>query len=748
MLKNRIKLLYIIISVEILSILALLPGCFSPEKVICTYYGEDIAESWDLIENGNVVHTEMMELTAGVYRIYVQSEMEPSETLFVEMNYENGYTDSLLGNGVTILGGNDDTDFEVYVTDKIPSAYLAIDFGNTDVSKLRTISVSKTNYGRRIFTFLLALIYLALDTLVYLRDLIVNGKLAVRKQIVIAAISILCILQYIPYLNDTMIFKADLPYHLLRFESIKEAILSGESFPFRIPGYWLAGHGYASSFFYSDFFLFIPAGLRLIGLPFMTSYKLFMFIVIVATTIITYVSFNKCVKNEYAALIGTMVYVLAPYRFNNMYNRGAVGEYLAMTFTPIVLCGIYLLFTEDVNSKEYRRNKWWLIIGMSAILECHLLTAEMVTLCILLFCILFIRKTFRKQTFMQLAEATGIVVALNCCFWLPMLYMMSIDTYRLQDIISKNLISGIEPAVILQVWQNVGGGGRGIYGEEPFTIGTGVILFLVYGIILTFHRKKGERNKACIVSAAFCIITLLMSTCVFPWDIIQKWPLIGQVVQSMQFPFRWLSLAGVFAGAFSSFFTKELIESGKQRVNTLLGGLVTATVVVCVYQISGIMFDLGTGNTKIYTAENMGTISVIQGEYLLTYDSLFDYTYHDPVADEGLEWYDYEKNATDISVTLNNTLDKELFIELPIIGYKGYAVSDGTDAAPGISDEKGAHGDLRIAVPAGYSGRINISYKGFAIFKISELISSISLVCIIVYALRGYLSGRKRGMGE
>lgn len=744
MLKKKIKLLYIIIAAEILSIFALLPGCFSQEEMICTYYGEDIAESYELMENGNVVHTEIMELTAGVYRIHVQSDMEPSETLFVEMSYENGYTDSLLGNGVTIIGGNDDIDFEVYVTDKIPSAYLAIDFDNTDVYKLKTISVYRTNYGRRIFTIFLAVAYLALDVLVYLRRLIIDGRLTVKGQIVIAAISVLCILQYIPYLNDTIIFKADLPYHLLRFESIKEAILAGERFPFRIPSYWLAGHGYASSFFYSDFFLFIPALLRIAGFPFMTSYKIFLFIVITATTIITYLSFNRCVKNEYAALIGTMVYVLSPYRFNNMYNRGAVGEYLAMTFTPMVLCGIYLLFTENVTSKKYNSNKWWIVIGMSAILECHLLTVEMTALYILFFCILFIKKTFRKQTFIQLAEATGIVVALNCCFWLPMLYMKNIDTYRLQDVISKNLMSGMELAAALQVWQNAGAIGEGMYGREPFSIGIGVLLLILCGVILLLNQKKEERNKACIVSAAFCVFALLMNTNLFPWNFIQKLPVIGQIVKSIQFPFRWLSLASVFGGAFSAFFTKELLESGKQRVNILMAGLIIVTFIVNAYQISSILFVLGTDGTKLYTAENMGTISVIQGEYLLTYDSLFDFTYHDPVADEGLEWYDYEKNGTDITITLHNMRNKELFIELPIMGYKGYAIISDTDTAPEISDERGAHGDIRIAVPAGYSGTINVSYRGFILFKVSELISFISFICIILYAVNGYLFGRKR----
>ena len=55
---------------------------------------------------------------------------------------------------------------------------------------------------------------------------------------------------------------------------------------------------------------------------------------------------------------------------------------------------------------------------------------------------------------------------------------------------------------------------------------------------------------------------------------------------------------------------------------------------------------------------------------------------------------------------------------------------------------------MRIKVPAGYLGRINVSYEGFTLFKISELITIMSLVGVIIYAANGYLSKRKRGMKE
>lgn len=61
----------------------------------------------------------------------------------------------------------------------------------------------------------------------------------------------------------------------------------------------------------------------------------------------------------------------------------------------------------------------------------------MVALCLAVFCVIFVKRVLRKRTFVQLAEATGIVLLWNCWFYVPMLYMMNKDTYKLQQIIGK-----------------------------------------------------------------------------------------------------------------------------------------------------------------------------------------------------------------------------------------------------------------------------------------------------------------------
>ena len=80
---------------------------------------------------------------------------------------------------------------------------------------------------------------------------------------------------------------------------------------------------------------------------------------------------------------------------------------------------------------------------------------------------------------------------------------------------------------------------------------------------------------------------------------------------------------------------------------------------------------------------------------------------------------------------------------MPLMGYKGYGIeAEGAGELPYITEQRGNHGDLRIAVPTGYEGTIHIAYKGFLIFRIAEIISAISIVTII--AINLYRKGIKK----
>lgn len=716
----------ILLIVELLFLLMLLPGCFQEEKRMLLLGREDIAEQAADTTDYLQFTSESMELTPGVYRIEVKAQLGEGQSILVETLCEDSYFRALRGNAVTIYPGEACEDFNVYVVDKIPAAYLQFLFEGTDINALEQITVSKTNFGNRMLLFLATVLFLVLDFFVILRQQILEGKVTRRQQIVFWTLAAGVLLAYFPYLTDYFSIGTDTAFHMERITHLKETLRQGGTFPVRVQSTWLCDHGYATSMFYGELFLYIPACIMLLGFSVMNAYKILVFLMTCATAAVAYFSFKKCVKDEYAALFGSMVYLLAPFRIYNVYNRGGVGECLAMIFLPLICCGMYLLYTEDVTAKDYTKNKWYVIWGISGVLQSHLLTTEMVVVFMAIFCVLYWKKTLRRQTFVQLSQATGIALLINAWFWVPFVQMMSSDVYNLEGLELAEVQSrGLFLSNLLQLLPNQGNSQTG---WEPVHIGVGSVILLVAFWIWSIAKR--EANRICSVLAGFSVVTLIMCTRYIPWDAIRKLPGIGFVVSSLQYPARWMVLSTVFAALFAACFFVRIVKENNLYLKIIVGIAAVVIVGSAVYHVNNIIFEARP--VYLYAAENLGTTSVGNGEYLLAGTQVEELKYHNPVAEEGLEWSAYEKKGTNVSLLLQNTTNETRYIEIPLTGYKGYTVEAGGEAAemPHITEERGSHGDLKLSVPAGYQGMIHISYKGFGLFHIAEAVSLITLIVL------------------
>ena len=74
---------------------------------------------------------------------------------------------------------------------------------------------------------------------------------------------------------------------------------------------------------------YIPAFLRLLGVSLALSYKTLIFLANIATVAVIYKVLKSMTPSRYACILGTALYILLPYRFTNIYARGALGETLA-----------------------------------------------------------------------------------------------------------------------------------------------------------------------------------------------------------------------------------------------------------------------------------------------------------------------------------------------------------------------------------------------------------------------------------
>jgi len=741
----------------IAAVLTLIPAlilCFSPEKEAVVFSGEDISAALYESEEGLQYTSGYLELSPGIYRIDASMLHTAEGTFSVEMLSEGSAFRALRGNGAILYPARYTDSVTFYVVAHIHTAQLQCAFQGMTPEALYTVSIVKTPAGYRVFTICLAAFYLALGLIFRFRDNLLRGKYSPSQQVIFWSLCGLVLITCYPYFHDYFTMGADTAYHLMRIRGLADAIASGQQFPVRLHGYLMFEHGYADGLFYPDFFLLPPALLHVAGFSLMTSYRIFVYAFAVFTVAVTYFCFRKCVDRPYIALFGTAVYVLAPYRIYNVYDRGAVGEYLAMSVFPLVLCGMYRLYADDVDSPGYRRNKWFLIAGLTGLIQSHLLSCEMAAVFILLTCLIFIKRTFRRKTFLQLAQAAVISLLINCWFWLPVLYMMATDKFHYAELTNKLMQwQGTTVGKAFQLVPHKGSTHMHIYLTDPIQIGVTIVLTAIAFAAFCVRRFRQRRSRnpyglTCWTLLLLALLALFMSTCYFPWDAIAKIPGIGALSTSLQFPTRMLSPATALGSFFALFFLPWLQEEASPAFTRRCIAVVTfITVGAAVYQVN-IIGHLATP-IWLYTEENMGHTRAGNGEYLLAEGPVFEeYEFHLPIAGEGLLWSDYKKDFLDVTVSVENPTNSPLSLQVPLTAYHGYVVRDDTDSGekPYISETPGPHGDIMTVVPPGYSGRLHIYYNSLPIFRAAEWTSWISIAAIAVFFLRK--QGLRRVKGD
>ena len=166
------------------------------------------------------------------------------------------------------------------------------------------------------------------------------------------------------------------------------------------------------------------------------------------------------------------------------------------------------------------------------------------------------------------------------------------------------------------------------------------------------------------------------------------------------------------------------------HLKVLTGIAVSLIFFSAVYHVNDCAFQVSP--VFLYNAESMGTAEIANGEWLPQGVDSMELKYHEPVAEDGLLWKDYEKKGTSIDVFVENTASGARYLELPLTGYKGYSAEGTEDGGSlAIAQERGAHGDLRIEVPGGYRGKVHVSYKGSVLFHIAEMVSLISILLVL-----------------
>ncbi len=473
----------------------------------------------------------------------------------------------------------------------------------------------------------------------------------------------------------------DTQFHLMRIEGLAAELLAGQ-FPVRMQSAWMDGFGYPVSIYYNDLLLYVPAVLRLLGVPVTAAYKIYVIAVSALTALLAYVSFRAVTKDETASALGALAYTTNTYRLLDIYIRGAVGEYSAMAFFPLILWGVWNLYTAGPSSRDKKDpGVLPLILGLSGVIGTHMLSAEMSVVVLAIICVLLLPLTLRRQTLLLWIKSAAAVVLLNLYFIVPFL-----DYYRnVRVCINERM----------EVLQQIQGEGAFLtqyldffanpfgtlisHGGDIMSFTPGLLLVLVFFVALLVLLIRGKDFRLLFLTGVSGLM-FWMSCRYFPWNLIERFGLPGRMLASVQFPWRYLAIAGVLLSLMLCILycmLKEYETEKKTASAVSLAGAAAVAICVLTAAVFTVQYARTAEPVRFVSSEDVDTWFVGYWEYLPAGTDKFRLQDRQTgLPTEGLELV--SRNGTRLVYQAEESAIGKT-ASVPVLLYKGYTVEGGSD---------------------------------------------------------------------
>lgn len=676
-------------------------------------------------------------LPFGTYRVELDYMTDTDLTAWCNVWDGTVFTGALRCNGEHLYRGLTKTEYEMWLYEGTDDMRVMLTYNGNGSLETGNLKIVETN---QMWTMLMTMIlfgaavtYAMIIFYYYDRSYMVSKE----KKNAFFFITLIVFIASLPYLCGFNITGADLTYHLQRIEGVKDGLLTGQ-FPVRLEPKWVYNHGYANGIFYCNALLYFPAILRLLGFTITASYNAYCIALNLATAWIAYYCFSRMFKSSNIGVVCSALYTLSIFRIYKLLITSAVGEGSAVTFMPLVIYGLYRIFTEDTESPKYKTSWIPLMLGYAGLIQTHVLTCEITAFVTIVFCVMNIRKFLCKNVWWEFIKGAMGAAALTLWYLVPFL-----DYYITQDVHIKH-VSGrtiqdrglLFAQLAFHFWRdgdNTPLGNNGMQNSHPVGIGFILIAVLAVFLIMWFSgafRKAEEVSISFVKKAAIMgFLLLVMSLNFFPWDKIQFMNSItASLVSSLQFPNRflgWGTVCLVMVFGFMLWYFK--------KYDVKLFWVMAAVAFLGVTTSSMYLLDSVKANQdffELYNEESMGFGYISGAEYLIegTQESLLTFT--GPEASQGVEISGYVKCGLGAKFLCANENRAEGYVDLPILLYKGYRAYDASGQELEVS--VGENNLVRLEIPAGYDGNVAVRFVSPVYWRIAEAVTFIGMAVLLI----------------
>lgn len=553
-----------------------------------------------------------------------------------------------------------------------------------------------------------------------------------------------------PVMNDFLIRGHDIYFHIMRIEGMAEGLRGGQ-FPVRIQPVWFGGFGYACPVFYGDLFLYIPALLRLLGMPLQSAYKAYVLLCNLGTVVIAGYSFGGIFKNRHMGMLGSALYSLSIYRLMNVYVRASMGEYTGMMLLPLLLYAVVLLLDREQDKQSLKKGGLLLGLSMAGIIQSHILTCEIVVFVLGFICLLYIKRIFTLPVIKAGVKAVLIAAGLSVWFLVPFCDYMLTGKYNVNAFNGGHRLEaqiqqyGVFVSQLGNLFHIASGENlsreAGTRGEMSLGIGIGLTAALFGFLVLSAWLKEEKKQREWKIARAAClasVLSLWMMTVHFPWDFLRRSNvLMRYLIVNIQFPWR-MGIIATLALTLLWCCIGVLVyqKFGSRLFGALLGGLLLITGISAVYFMDNLL-DVGEV-LHIDSYQEMDTYVKSGNEYLPVNTVPEDLKRENLVVEDGLELSGYEIEGTTIRFSCTNTTEIDKIMEIPLLYYRGYeAVLENGQGRQTIEVYSGTNNAARMVIGPQTEGTITVSYQEPLYWRLAELVSALTLAgCVLAPLLK------------
>ncbi len=536
-----------------------------------------------------------------------------------------------------------------------------------------------------------------------------------------------------PLFSGRFLLGHDAYFHLARIEGIKEGLLAGQ-FPVRIHAFQLNGYGFPAGIFYPDAFLYFPALLRLAGVSLVTAMNSFCLLLNLITALTAWLAFTKLSRSSSIGAIAALLYTGFLYRLANFYSRCALGEMTAMAFLPLALVSTWLVLR--------RSPRWWsiVVLAYTAILQSHIISSILLLGAAAVLTCLSWSSLRQKPVRQAILKAVLFTLLLNSWFYVSFLIFYHSMPLHIQALTT--------------------------YPLSPFTLTTTTFLqqaeafcgWLLLLPILAFliQEKQHHRLAASPIQKrrfysmlSIGILFTLTTAEFFPWDILQKIPVLGLHLSFMQFSFRLEEFASIGLCLSAAISLYHLMPQSKSASLGILIVFLLITAGWNFHLLKDMQITMPYEHTTNSWAikydqfsDNESRQQLLNGKNGL----YLDYLYADVGFKDNLDAkkklpaqmppskaviQNFKKQGTTLCFDYSSNIP--VAIEVPLFYYPGYQAKNSqgeTLPLASISQHR-----LQVQVPAGQS-TITITYTGLPIFRIFDALSAIGWLFFLLLLWR------------